>query len=70
MKTLFTVIALFIFNLGNASEGQDLYKTTCAACHTIGKGRLVGPDLLNVTEKRDQEWLVAFIKSSQSVAEL
>lgn len=64
MKTLFTFITLFIFTMGNANEGQDLYKATCAACHTIGKGRLVGPDLKDITQKRSQDWLNSFIKSS------
>jgi len=48
----------------SAGEGEDLFKKTCAACHTIGQGRLVGPDLKNVTEKRSQDWLISFIKSS------
>ncbi len=64
MKTLLSLTALFIFLLGNANEGQDLFKLTCAACHTVGKGKLVGPDLLNISEKRSQEWLITFIKSS------
>ena len=67
MKTLLTLLGLFIFILGNANEGQDLFNVTCVACHTIGKGKLVGPDLMNVTEKRSQEWLVAFIKSSSTM---
>ena len=29
----------------NADEGQDLFTKLCSPCHTIGKGRLVGPDL-------------------------
>ncbi len=64
MKTLFTLVGLLIFILGNANEGQDLFKLTCAACHTVGKGKLVGPDLQNISEKRSQDWLVSFIKSS------
>jgi len=67
MKTLITLLGIFIFTLGNANEGQDLFNVTCTACHTIGKGKLVGPDLMSVTEKRSQEWLVAFIKSSSTV---
>ena len=67
MKTLLTLLGLFIFAFGNANDGQDLFKLTCAACHTVGKGKLVGPDLMNVTEKRSQDWLVAFIKSSSTM---
>lgn len=67
MKTLFTFIALFIFSWAVSQEGQDIFTRTCAACHTIGKGRLVGPDLMNISEKRSQDWLLAFIRSSRSM---
>jgi len=39
----------------------------CGACHTIGKGKLIGPDLKGVTEKREEAWLISFIKSSQTM---
>lgn len=67
LKNLFVVVAFFTFLFANANEGQDIFKGTCAACHTIGKGRLVGPDLLNISEKRSPDWLIAFIQSSQNV---
>jgi mono/diheme cytochrome c family protein len=47
--------------------GEQTFQTHCATCHTIGGGRLVGPDLAGVTDKRSQEWLQKFIKSSQTV---
>lgn len=47
--------------------GEQVFQTTCFACHTIGGGRLVGPDLAGVHERRSQEWLERFVKSSQSV---
>lgn len=37
------------------------------ACHTFGRGVKVGPDLRGVTERREREWLMKFIRSSQSV---
>ncbi|OGU70174.1 MAG: hypothetical protein A2V93_03850 [Ignavibacteria bacterium RBG_16_34_14] len=49
------------------SEGERLFIQICRACHTVGEGRLVGPDLLNVTKRRSEEWLLSFIKSSQTV---
>jgi len=47
--------------------GEQVFNTTCFACHTIGGGRLVGPDLLGVNERRSQAWLEEFIKSAQSM---
>lgn len=42
-------------------KGQYLFSTRCAACHTIGQGERVGPDLLGVTNTRDRGWLQRFI---------
>lgn len=66
-KTFFVVLALLTFSTAKADEGQDLFSTLCTPCHTIGKGRLVGPDLKNITEKRTDDWLVPYIQSSQTV---
>ena len=48
-------------------EGAQYFNQICTACHTIGKGRLVGPDLANVQERRSDQWLQKFIKSSQTL---
>jgi len=47
--------------------GEKLFKQSCAACHTINQGRLVGPDLVNIQNRRSQKWIASFIKSSQSL---
>jgi mono/diheme cytochrome c family protein len=52
--------------LPQASDGAQLFQI-CAACHTIGKGKLIGPDLYKVNERHDQEWLIRFIRNSQEV---
>ena len=49
------------------SPGENVFNTTCFVCHTVGKGRLIGPDLAGVTDRRTQEWLMSFIKSSQTM---
>ena len=41
--------------------GQYLFSTRCAACHTIGHGDKIGPDLLGVTNVRQRDWLARFI---------
>lgn len=51
----------------NAQDGKALFSQVCGACHTIGEGKRVGPDLAGVTSRRSTEWLLAFIKSSQSM---
>ena len=42
-------------------KGQYIFATHCAACHSIGHGDNVGPDLLGVTTVREQAWLSRFI---------
>jgi mono/diheme cytochrome c family protein len=39
----------------------------CAGCHTIGGGALTGPDLKNVTQRRDRAWLVNLLLDPKSV---
>ena len=41
----------------NLDKGAYLFATRCAACHTIGNGDKIGPDLLGVTSVRDVNWL-------------
>jgi protein SCO1/2 len=42
-------------------RGEYTFKNHCAACHTVGKGALIGPDLRGVTNTRDRGWLAKFI---------
>lgn len=53
----------------SAQDGQALFNGLCSACHSIGGGVVVGPDLEGVTERRTEEWLVPFIRSSSTVIE-
>lgn len=54
--------------LRQISTGEDLFRTRCAACHTIGRGdvlevaeRRIGPDLYGVVEQRDRAWLTRWL---------
>jgi protein SCO1/2 len=42
--------------------GQYLFNKECAACHTIGQGDTIGPDLKHVVKTRDREWLARYIR--------
>ena len=49
------------------SKGQYLFSTRCAACHTIGQGDRVGPDLAGVTRARERSWLTRYIAAPERV---
>lgn len=45
----------------SATPGKGLFIKACAACHTIGHGVLVGPDLAGALERRERTWLKQFM---------
>jgi len=47
--------------------GAYLFSKQCAACHTIGMGDKIGPDLLGVTLTRDHDWLVRMIREPEKM---
>ncbi len=60
----------------NISKGENMFRTRCSACHTIGveEGakagqRPIGPDLLGVTWKRDRAWLTRWMKEPNRMLE-
>ncbi len=67
---LLILVSLAWLSDGRAQQpGEQDYQTLCAACHTIGGGRLIGPDLAGVHDRRSDEWLMEFVQSSQSMIE-
>ena len=55
-------------NTTNASEGQKLFKQNCARCHTIGKGKITGPDLKDIISRvPNEEWLYHYILNNDSM---
>ena len=52
-----------------ADLGKTLFmRRSCSGCHAIGKkGRMAGPDLLGVTQRRSHDWLKAWLKSPDTM---
>lgn len=50
--------------LDNISDGENLFRTRCMSCHTINGSdeKSIGPDLLNVINTRDRQWLIRWLK--------
>jgi len=53
----------------SAELGKTLFlRRSCSGCHAIGKGgRMAGPDLKGVTQRRSPEWLKAWLKSPDTM---
>ena len=62
-----TILTLPLASVLAQKSGEATFKETCTACHTIGKGKLVGPDLADVQNRHSEEWIRNFVKSSQTV---
>ncbi len=56
-------------SMPNISKGQDLFRSRCSSCHTIGGGDELGPDLLGVLERRDRQWLIRWLKEPDVMLE-
>ncbi len=50
-----------------SEETIAFFRQNCMSCHTIGGGRLTGPDLKGAAERADEEWLVGFILDPKGV---
>ncbi|MCC7463345.1 MAG: c-type cytochrome [Gammaproteobacteria bacterium] len=52
---------------GAALPGQALFEQKCTACHTVGGGVRIGPDLQGVTERRPPEWIYRQITAPETL---
>lgn len=67
-RLTFTLVALLMASSSAlAQETADFFRQNCASCHTIGGGRLTGPDLKNVDDRRERDWLVRFLLNPRAV---
>ncbi|WP_257666064.1 cytochrome c3 family protein [Parapedobacter tibetensis] len=60
---LFAVSAL---QAQDVKEGAKLFKANCSTCHKVF-GKLTGPELAGVNERRDEAWLLKWIHNAPSV---
>ena len=67
LVTSLWVVAILVPTMATAQETADYFRANCISCHTIGGGRLVGPDLKDVSARADHDWLVDFILNPKGV---
>jgi nitrite reductase (NO-forming) len=50
-----------------AARGKLAFESKCLACHSLGQGKKLGPDLAGVTKLRDDGWLARWLKSPEDM---
>jgi nitrite reductase (NO-forming) len=50
-----------------AVRGKLAFESKCLACHTIAGGDKLGPDLYQVTKRRDEAWLTRWLKNPEQM---
>ncbi len=68
-KLIIAIIAVVAipFSKTYSQDGAQMFRTNCGACHTVGKGKLVGPDLKGVQDRHSEEWILKWVHSSQTL---
>jgi nitrite reductase (NO-forming) len=51
----------------DAVAGKLAFESKCLACHSMGQGKKLGPDLAGVTKQRDTGWLTRWLKSPEEM---
>ena len=67
LATITGIWAPAVANAADADTGKQIFQEKCVACHTVGGGPLVGPDLKGVTAKRPREWLAQWIAAPDAM---
>jgi nitrite reductase (NO-forming) len=50
-----------------AVQGKIDFESKCFACHSMGNGRKLGPDLAGVTKRRTNDWITSWLKSPEEM---
>ena len=50
-----------------AVKGKLAFESKCLACHSIGGGDKLGPDLYGTTKRHDDAWLTRWLKSPEQM---
>lgn len=66
LLTLWVLLGMTTVLLANPEDGKKIFITRCAGCHNVNK-ILTGPALAGVHERHTMDWIVKFVKSSQTV---
>jgi nitrite reductase (NO-forming) len=52
-----------------AARGKLDFESKCLACHSVGEGKKLGPDLQGLTKRRSDAWLTRWLKAPEKMLE-
>jgi len=50
-------------------QGKLAFESKCLACHSVGQGKKLGPDVAGVTKRRSDAWLTRWLKEPEKMLE-
>jgi nitrite reductase (NO-forming) len=53
----------------DAVAGKQAFESKCLACHSVGQGKKLGPDIAGVTRRRSNDWLTKWLKAPEKMLE-
>jgi len=53
-------------NQDQYEAGKKIFEGVCKACHTIGGGKIVGPDLQGILDRRTEDGIIKFVQDPTS----
>jgi len=51
----------------DAVQGKLAFESKCLACHSVGQGKKLGPDVAGVTKRRTDAWLARWLKEPEKM---
>ena len=69
MKFVINLLVLTFTLSTYAFNAEETFKKQCTACHTIGEGDKIGPDLAGLSKRREVEWIVKFVNYPSGMIE-
>lgn len=61
--------SLYSINAKNIQTGKEIFEVQCAACHNFTQNG-IGPELSQITKKRENNWLISYLKNPQKTMAL
>lgn len=71
-KSVCLAMVLTVAGYGSANAqndtkaGEALFKANCTTCHLV-QGKRVGPELMGMSSRYEEDWLIRWIKNSQAM---